>query len=202
MHSPVDGIIGEKFVDVGNLVGASDKTLLANVVELNPIYVLFSPSIEDYGTFLQYRQNMPFAVTVSLPHEENIVFKGTVDLVNNEADTPTSTLLMRASIENPEQLLLPGIYVNITLELANNVPSLLIPTAAVTELQGQKTVNVVNAKNEVEVRTINTSGTYQNQYIVTSGVKEGEFIITNGVQKVRPGQQVKPQLVAQSGATS
>ncbi|HRD70223.1 MAG TPA: efflux RND transporter periplasmic adaptor subunit [Legionella sp.] len=202
MRSPIDGIIGEKFVDVGNLVGANEKTLLANVVELDPIYVQFSPSVEDYGIFLKYRKNMPFDVKVTLPHDTQLVFTGKIDLVNNQADTPTSTILMRALISNPEKLLLPGIYVNLTLQLSKNDPSLLIPAAAVMELQGQRTVYVVNSDNKVEVRTINTSGMFEQNYIVTSGVKAGDLLIVNGLQKIRAGELVKPELQAPSSSNN
>ena len=194
MNAPFDGIIGKKYVDVGNLVGAGENTLLANIVQLNPIYVLFSPSIEDYGTFLKYRKNMPFHVEAVLPHDNKLVFKGKVDLVNNQADTPTSTILMRGLVDNPDQLLLPGIYVNITLELTKADPSLLIPASAVTESQGQRTVYLVNAKNQVEVSTIQTSGMYKQQYIVTSGIKEGDLLILKGLQKILPGETVVPQM--------
>jgi RND family efflux transporter MFP subunit len=194
MKSPFDGIIGEKFVDVGNLVGAGESTLLANVVQLNPIYVQFSPSVEDYGSFLKYRKNMPFYVEASLPHDSSLAFKGRVDLVNNQADTPTSTILMRAEIDNPERLLLPGIYVNITLELTKDDPTILLPSSAVVETQGQKTVYLVNKDSQVEVTKIQTSGMYQQQYIVTSGVKEGDLLILSGLQKIMPGQSVKPEV--------
>jgi len=199
MKSPFDGIIGEKLVDVGNLVGAGEKTLLANVVELNPIYIQFSPSVEDYGSFLKYRKNMPFNVTATLPHNSSLVFKGKVDLVNNEANTPTSTILMRAQIENPEQLLLPGIYVDITLELTPDQPTLLVPTSAVSESQGQRTVFLVDKKNTIQIATINTAGTYNQQYIVTSGVKQGDLLVLDGLQKIRPGELVTPQKQATKG---
>lgn len=199
MTSPVDGIIGEKFVDVGNLVGAGEKTLLANVVQLNPIYVLLSPSVEDYGTFLKYRDNMPFKVLVSLPNNSTLKFTGKVDLVNNKADTPTSTILMRAMIDNPQQLLLPGIYVNTTLELTNAAPTILIPTSAVMEAQGQRTVYVVNKKNQVEARIIKTEGIYQQQYIIASGVDDGDLLILSGLQKIRPGEVVTPEIQINQG---
>lgn len=199
MSSPVDGIIGEKFVDVGNLVGAGEKTLLANVVQLNPIYVQFSPSVEDYGTFLKYRNNMPFKVVATLPNDSKLAFTGKIDLINNQADTPTSTILMRALIDNPEQLLLPGIYVNITLELSSDAPALLIPTTAVMETQGQRTVYIVNDKNQVEVRIISTTGLYQQQYIVSSGVTQGDLLIVNGLQKIRPEELVAPKIQAAQG---
>ncbi|RUR17198.1 efflux RND transporter periplasmic adaptor subunit [Legionella sp. km535] len=199
MIAPFDGIIGKKYVDVGNLVGSGESTLLANIVQLNPIYVLFSPSVEDYGTFLKYRKNMPFHVEAVLPYDNKLVFKGKVDLVNNQADTPTSTILMRALVDNPAQLLLPGIYVNITLELTKEEPSILIPASAVTESQGQRTVYLVNEKKQVEVSKIQTSGMYKQQYIVTSGVKEGDLLIINGIQKVLPDEAVIPEFEEHQG---
>ena len=168
-------------------------------MELDPIYVQFSPSIEEYGTFLKYRKNMPFNVQATLPHDSSLVFKGAVDLVNNQADTPTSTLLMRAKIHNSDKLLLPGIYVNVTLELTKDEPTLLVPAASVIELQGQKTVYLVNASNQVEATNIKTSGSYKQHYIVTSGLKQGDMIIVDGLQKIHPGQQVTPKIREKQG---
>lgn len=202
MKSPIDGIIGEKFVDVGNLVGGGEKTLLANVVKLNPIYVQFSPSVEDYGTFLKYRKNMPFKAEAALPNDSSLIFKGKVDLVNNQADTPTSTILMRATIDNPEQLLLPGIYVNLTLELTSDEPTLLIPSTAVVETQGQRSVYTVNANHEVAIVKINTAGLYNQQYIVTSGVKAGDLIILDGLQKLHSGDLVSPTVQKSQGKSN
>ena len=196
MESPFDGIIGQRFVDVGNLVGGAENTLLANVVQLNPIYVEFSPSVSDFGEMLNYRANMPFKVKATLSHDDKLVFQGEVDLINNEADVPTSTILMRAIVTNPEQLLLPGIYVNVNLQLTDSEKVILIHTEAVLETQGQQSVYVVNAKNQVESKNIVTSGQYQQQYIVKSGVDVNDIIITGGLQKIRPGEVVTPQFAA------
>ncbi len=195
MTSPFNGIIGKKYVDLGNLVGGSaERTVLANVVQLDPMYVEFSPSVSDFSEFLAYRENMPFKVKATLPHNNKPLFHGQVDLINNEADIPTSTILMRAVIDNPEQLLLPGIYVNISLLLTNKEKAILIPSKAIVDTQGLQNVFTVNAKNQVEVRSIVTDGQYQQQYIVKSGVKVGDIILTDGLQKIQPGETVTPQL--------
>ncbi|CAM2990476.1 efflux RND transporter periplasmic adaptor subunit [Legionella worsleiensis] len=202
MLAPFDGIIGKKYVDLGNLVGGADNTLLANIVQLNPIYVMFSPSVEDYAIFLNYRKNMPFHVEAVLPYSNQLVFKGKVDLVNNQADTSTSTILMRALVENPEQLLLPGVYVTLHVELTKEESCILVPATAVIESQGQRTVYLVNKKNQVEAHVIHTSGMYQQSYIVISGVKDGDLLILNGLQKINPGDAVKPELQKQHGSNN
>ncbi|RAP38384.1 hypothetical protein B1207_00395 [Legionella quinlivanii] len=200
MYSPFDGIIGKKYVDVGNLVGGGENTLLANVVQLNPIYVEFSPSVEDFTSFLKYRDNMPFKVEVSLPHDGNLVFKGKLDLINNQADVSTSTILMRAEIENPKQLLLPGIYVGVKLHLSNNEKVILVPKQATMVTQGQRSVFVVGSDNIVHSKNITTSGQYDSSYIVSSGLKEGEVVVSNGLQKIHDGMKVQPEKTKVQGA--
>ena len=196
MYSPFDGIIGKKYVDVGNLVGGTENTLLANVVQLNPIYIEFSPSVSDFSDMLKYRANMPFKVKASMSHNTKLVFTGKTDLINNEADVPTSTILMRAIVDNPEQLLLPGIYINIQVELTDKEKAILIPAQAVIDVQGQQTVYVVNASNQVETRDITTTGQYQQQYIVQSGIAVNDIVITAGLQKIGPGEVVTPVFAA------
>lgn len=190
MYSPFDGIIGNKYVDVGNLVGGGENTLLANVVQLDPIYVEFSPSVDDFGQLLKYRANMPFKVEVTLPQDNNLVFRGQVDLVNNQADVSTSTILMRAIIKNPEKLLLPGIYVNISIILTPKEDTILIPMKAVMESQGQRSVYIVNKQSKIEARQLTVNGQYSEQYIVKSGLAVGDLVLANGLQKVKPGEEV------------
>lgn len=189
MYAPFDSIIGEQNVDVGNLVGGAEDTLLATVVQLDPIYVLFSPSVKDFSEFLKYRANMPFKVEANLPHNPELIFKGKVNLINNQADTATSTVLMRAEMANPKQLLLPGIYVNLRLFLNADASVILVPSRAVLETQGARTVYIFN-EGIVENRNITVSGQYENAWIVTSGLKVGEQLVTSGLQKLKSGDKV------------
>lgn len=194
MYSPTDGIISHKYVDVGNLVGGVENTLLANVVKLDPLYVEFSPSVGDFGEFLKYRANMPFKVEATLPSDDKEIFTGQIDLINNQAEIPTSTILMRAVVSNPKNLLLPGIYVNVKLHLSDNAPAILIPIKSVTEVQGRRTVYVVGPDNKVQSRLITTSGQQKQNYIISSGLKEGDLVIVTGIQKIRPGMEVIPKI--------
>jgi RND family efflux transporter MFP subunit len=190
MYSPNDGIISRKYVDVGNLVGGAEQTLLANVVTLNPIYIEFSPSVDDFGEILKHRANMPFKAEAILPHGKGLALHGRVDFVNNAADTPTSTILMRATLDNPEKLILPGIYMNVKVILTQSGEAILVPAKVILETQGKRSVYVVNKDNKVEMKTIVTAGQYGDQYLVKSGLKEGDRLIVSGIQKIQPGQEV------------
>lgn len=196
MYSPFDGIISHKYVDVGNLVGGTENTLLAYVVKLDPIYIEFSPSVEDFSELLKYRANMPFKVEATFPQNKNLTFHGQVDLINNQADVPTSTILMRATITNPEKLILPGIYMNLKVILTNKGAALLIPAKAVMETQGKRSVYLVGKDNKVLSQPIITSGQYKQDYIVKSGLNVGDIVITDGMQKIRPGEEVTLNLTS------
>ncbi|STX51164.1 HlyD family secretion protein [Legionella busanensis] len=195
MYSPIDGIISHKYVDVGNLVGAGEKTLLANVVQLNPIYVEFNPSTSDFTELLKYRSNMPFKVEITLPNDKNTRFYGKVDLINNQVNVSTATILMRALIDNPKNLLLPGIYVDVKLILTNKSPAILVPIAAVMQNQEMRSVYIVTTNNKVQAKTVTVSGQIDENYIIISGLKDGDKVILSGLQKLQPGMEVIPQLV-------
>jgi len=192
LKAPFDGLIGKKYVDLGNLVGAGESTLLAKVVRLDPIYVEFNPTVNDYSEFIKYRENAPFSASVSLPDYEQIQFEGKLNLVNNEADVKTSTILMRADIKNPNLFLLPNMYVNIKLRLADNIATILLPSAALIQTQEKRSVWVVNQQHQVEMRSVEIAGEYQNNSIIKSGLKKGDVVIIKDVQKIQPGMNVTP----------
>lgn len=194
MYAPFDGLIGEKFVDVGNLVGGADETLLANVIQLNPLYVSFNPSVDDYAQMLKYRSNMPFRVVATMPKDSKQRFDGKLELINNLADVDTSTILMRATVKNPDNLALPGMYMRVQVYLTDKHKVLLVPETAVINDQGQQTVLLVNEQSIVESQKIETIGEFKQQFIVESGIKAGDVIIIEGQQKLKPGMKVKPMM--------
>lgn len=191
--SPFNGIIGKRYVDVGNLVGADGDTLLATVLKLDPMYILFSPSASDFSLFLKYHSNQPFLVEATLPENSNLVFHGKVELINNEANMPTSTILMRATIDNPEDRLLPNLYVQTKINLGQNAEALLIPKSAILDTHGQKSVYIVNEQSKAQIVAIETGEEVNNLVVVTKGLTKGMIVLMNALQKIQPGMPVKPK---------
>jgi len=195
MYSPIDGHIGKTQVDVGNLVGGVQDTLQATVVVLNPMYVEFSPSVSDFGEFLEYRKkNKPFEVTAWLPKYPKESFSGEVNLVNNQADTKTATVLMRATLKNPEKLLLPGLYVNVDLMLDKDHKAISIPESAVMNNQGILEVYVIGQNNIIQSKTITSALEYQGQVVVNTGLSAGELVAISNLDKIRSGDTVRYQI--------
>ena len=198
MYSPLYGRIGRTLVNVGNLVGAGGQdTHLATIVQLDPIYVYFSPSEEELRVILKYKQEDALPVDAILSDGTLHPYEGKVDFIDNRADPKADTVAMRAVLPNPDKTLLPGVYVQARLHLCDVPDTPLIPEQAVAEDQGGMYVLVVDKDNKVEQRRVTSRWTYKGQRIIEKGLKEGEQVITVGMQIVRVGMVVKPELASE-----
>ncbi len=196
MFSPLNGRIGRTLVNVGNLVGAGGQdTKLATIVQMDPIYVYFSPSEKDWRTILKYRQDKNIPVDIILSDGTAHPYPGKVDFIDNTADPLANTINMRAVISNPEKTLLPGVYVTARLFLCDVPDTPLITEKAIAEDQTGMYVYVVGKDNKVEKRSVDVGFVYKRQKIIWKGLKEGELVITEGLQMIRPGMTVQPKEV-------
>jgi len=203
IESPISGIISKLSVDVGNLVGRGEPTLLATVSAINPIYADFSITEADYLRMVKKipglgRGEVPKdrAPTLDLVLADGTVFpqKGRPVFVDRAIDQKTGTIQVRAEFPNPQALLRPGQFGRVRAVTEEVPNAVLVPQVAVQELQGAKNVLVVGEGDKVALRTVTLREPYQQFYIVTAGLKPGERVIVEGVQKARPGMQVKPEL--------
>jgi RND family efflux transporter MFP subunit len=201
MYSPLDGRIGRTLVNVGNLVGAGQDTKLATVVQLDPIYVTFSPSVKDLRTILKYRKEKAPPVDIILSDGTKYPHQGKVDFIDNTADPKANTINMRAVVPNPEKALLPGIYVQASLFVSNIPDTPLISEQAIGEDQTGMYVYVVGKDNKVEQRQVKIGFLYKHQKIIWKGLKEGELVITEGLQIVRPGMVVQPKIASPASSS-
>ena len=203
IYSPISGIIGFLQVDEGNLVGRGDATLLATVSASDPLLVDFNLSETDYlrltdpETAGKHSGDLRFDLLLSdetvHPHQ------GFFKVLDRTVDPQTGTMKVEASFPNPGSYLRPGQFARVRVAVAEKENALLIPLRAIQELQGAKTVMVVDDKNTVSVRTVKLGDKADKDVIVLEGLNPGDRIIVEGMQKVRPGSQVNPQ-TAQSTA--
>ncbi len=196
MYSPLNGRIGRTLVNVGNLVGAGEDTKLATIVQLDPLYVYFSPSEKDLRLILKYRQEKNIPVDIVLSDGTLHPYPGKVDFIDNAADPKANTINMRAVISNPDKTLLPGIYVQARLFLCDVPDTPLISEKAIGEDQTGSYVFMVGDGNKVEKRSVKVGFVYKNQKIIWKGLKAGDKVIVGGLQMIRPGMVVKPQLAS------
>ena len=197
IYSPLSGIIGFQQVDEGNLVGRSDATLLATVSLSNPLLVDFTISETDFLriTNPDVKKNKKASdLRFELILSDESVHKepGTFKVVDRTVDPTTGTLKVQASFPNPGSYLRPGQFARVRVPVEEKENAILVPVRAIQEMQGAKTVLVVDQKNIAQVRSIRIGGKSENNVIVLEGVKAGERVIVEGMQKVKPGSEVKP----------
>lgn len=199
IYAPITGIIGLQEVNVGNLVGKNEPTLLTTISSSSSLDVDFSIS-EAYmlqltkGGKAGSRRGAEFQLVLA----DNSVYDqpGRFSVIDRTVDPKTGTLKVRASFPNAANRLRPGQFARVRVAAEERPDAILVPAVAVQELQSSKYVLVVGSDNKIAQRTIKVSDRYEDSFIVSEGLKAGERVVTEGVQKVRPGMVVKPTTTA------
>jgi membrane fusion protein, multidrug efflux system len=193
--SPLDGIAGQQEAQIGDLVGTGANSVLTTVSQINPIWFYFPISEQAYWEFadrLKEEMAVPEAkrkenVELILPDGSVYPHKGKFAFLNRQVDPKTGTIQIAVSFPNPELTLRPGQYGIARAEIQTIPNALVIPQQAISQLQGNNQVAVVNPDGKAEIRAVKVGETYQGMIVVTEGLKAGEKVIVEGFQRVRQG---------------
>lgn len=208
VRSLINGVAGQATTQVGNLV--SPQSVLTAVSQLDPIKVYFSISDSEYltltklakkggGDLLGGSSHLPLTLTLTngeaYPHEGHIVF------VDRQMNQQTGAIRVAAAFANPGNVLRPGQFgrVKAGTDVLHN--ALLVPQAAVQELQGTQQVYIVSSDNKAHLVVIKLGPQNGNNWIVTSGLQAGDRVITDNLQKLREGAPVNATLIPLGSAT-
>jgi membrane fusion protein, multidrug efflux system len=198
IYSPLNGMIGFLQVDEGNLVGRGDATLLATVSASDPLLVDFNVSeieylkLTDPETAGKRSSDLRFELLLS---DESVhPHYGQFRVLDRTVDPQTGTMKVEASFPNPGSYLRPGQFARVRVAVSEKENAILVPQRAVQELQGTKTVMVVDQDNKVAVRSVKLGDKVDKDVVVLDGLNAGERVIVEGMQKVRPGTQVNPSI--------
>jgi RND family efflux transporter MFP subunit len=200
IYAPIDGRIDRNLVDVGNLVGSGQPTLLASIVRHDPIYTYFTASERE---LLQYRELQRQKRTVAPEGQHNVAYLalvtdvgfphvGQIDYSGNRVDPDTGTIEIRAVFPNPDRSILPGLFVRVRVP-STRERTLLVPEAALSTDQGGKYVLTVDDKSTVQYRRVRTGSTANGGLrAIVEGIGRDDWVVVNGLQRARPGAVVKP----------
>lgn len=199
IRAPIAGRIGRTAYTVGNLVNPASG-VLATIVSQDPVYVLFPVSVRDLETIREARRKedgglAKIDIRIRLSNGTDYPHKGTWNFTDPQVDQQTDSLIMRATIPNPERALSDGQFVTAVIQERQEAPRLVIPQAALQVDQSGYYVLVVDGQNKVEQRRVQTGPNLGTDVVVTSGVREGDKMIVDGIQKVRPGQVVEATIL-------
>jgi membrane fusion protein (multidrug efflux system) len=195
IRAPIAGRIGRTAYTLGNLVNPASG-VLATIVSQDPIYVLFPVSVRDLEIIREARRTeegglAKIEIRLRLPNGSEYPHRGVWNLTDPQVDQQTDTLIMRATVPNPERQLVDGEFVTAIIRERREEPRLVIAQAAVQIDQSGSYVLVVDDQHKVEQRRIQTGPNRDTDVVITSGLKEGEKVVVDGIQKVRPGQVVR-----------
>jgi membrane fusion protein, multidrug efflux system len=204
IYSPIDGIAGNPNSQIGDLVGTTTK--MATVSRVNPIWANFNISESAYlGTAAKIselirtgkRGNVP--VTYIQANEENYPHEGRVVQVNRQVTGGTGTIQLTAEFPNPDAILRPGGFGRVRIQTGDNKAALLIPQAAVMEVQSLYQVLVVTPENKAQFRSVKVGDRIGPNWIITEGLKPGEKVVVEGLLKVQQAAGMAPQLIKEGG---
>ena len=201
--SPIAGIAGVAKVGIGDLI--TPTTVMTTVSSVNPIYVDFSVAEQDYLRFTRDReQTRRGEKQLELILGDGTLYphRGTFLFVNREVDTRTGTIAVRAEFPNAGNILRPGQYARVRAVTSTYKNALLVPQAAVSELQGIYQVGVVGADNKVTIRTVKLGPQSGDMWVVASGVQAGDKVVVDGLQRLRSGMTVSPTAFKDTQADS
>ena len=190
--APVAGRVSRAELTVGNAVAAgASAPVLTHLVSVSPIYAAFNVDEQAYLRYLrnQARSNIP--VQLGLADENGFSRNGQVFSVDNQLDTGSATIRVRARFDNADGALVPGLYARVRMGGASPSPTVLIDDAAIGTDQAKKYVFVVDAGNRVQYREVVLGNVHEGRRIVQSGLSAGERIVVNGLQRVRPNDKVQ-----------
>ena len=204
--APISGRVSRAIVTAGNLVtgGSNAATLLTTLVSIDPIYVTFEGDEQVYlkYTELARRGDRPSSrntanpVLMGLANEDGYPRRGVMTFVDNHVDPSTGTIRARASFDNQDGFLTPGLFARVKLIGHSSHKAVLVDDRAIGTDQSQKFVYVVDRENKVAYRSVTIGRLTDGLRIVQEGLQPGENVIVNGMQRVRPGVVVAPERVA------
>lgn len=197
IKATIDGVIGKPLVDIGNMINAS-STKLAKIVQSNPLYVNFNPSTDEVSLIKKYKsENKPKVEVIQSQNEYNTVkTTGHVDFIDNVTSETTGTVAMRAIINNDENLLLPGTFVEINLFITDEIPVIAVSPNNIGQNQLGSYVLVVNENNKIETRQLKLNYSNKDLIIISKGLKEGDKVIVSDITKLKNGVTAETTEVA------
>jgi multidrug efflux system membrane fusion protein len=189
--APIDGRIGLRLVDPGNIIHTTDPSGLAVITERKPIAVVFTVP-QDRLPDVQQQLAAGQRLTVDAFDRElaTQLGSGTLSAVDSQIDPATGTVKLKASFANEHDALFPNQFVNARLKIKVLTNAVLLPAAALQRGPQKTFVYVVGADNRVESRDVTVTMTEGDDAAITSGISAGEVVVTDGVERLQPGASV------------
>ena len=190
VKSPISGVVGLRQVDIGNIVNASTQTGIVTVTQIEPITVIFTAP-EDQLPYISEAQKIAPLKTIAITTDgKKPLAEGQLSVINNQVDTTSGTIRLKAVFDNKNHALWPGQSVSTRLLVKTLKDATVVPDDAVQHGTNGLYAYAVAADNKAELRKVKVSQSIDGRSVVEEGLKPGERVITGGQFKVKPGSLV------------
>ena len=202
IRAPIDGRISRKKVDIGNLVGAGEFTLLTTIRQWEPIYAYFSINERDLLAVMKRAREEGITadnpdkipLELGLANETGFPHRGHLNFVDSTVDPGTGTMLLRGVFPNPgpPHVLVPGLFVRVRLPINESENALLVTERALGLDQGGRYLLLVDNENKVDQRYVQIGDLKDGMRVIREGLKPEDRVVVKGIQRAIPGAKVTP----------
>jgi multidrug efflux system membrane fusion protein len=192
LTSPIEGVVGIRQIDVGNIISPSTTNGLVVVTQLNPISLIFTLPETDLPKIQQQQQKTNTPLKVIANNQDNTIElgQGVLGLVNNEILQTTGSIQLKANFPNSSHRLWPGELVNARLLVDTRHNGLTVPASVVQQGPTGPYAYVVNPDDTVAIRPVKVAQISEGQALIDSGLKANETVVVDGQYKLQPGTRV------------
>ncbi|MGD0430247.1 MAG: efflux RND transporter periplasmic adaptor subunit [Acetobacteraceae bacterium] len=200
--SPIDGRLGARLVDAGNLVRATDATALVSITQLKPIFVSFTLPQDELDQIRQQQHKAPLEVVALASDGQTQLGDGKLTLIDNMIDQATGTIHLKATFANDDERLWPGEFVNLRAVLRMQHDVATVPSQTVQDGPDGHYAYVITKNATVERRPVEIAAVQNGITVITKGLSPGERIVVEGQYRLTNGAHVRllqPKSDGQSG---
>jgi multidrug efflux system membrane fusion protein len=191
IRAPIDGRTGQRLVDLGNMIQANQNTTLVTITQIKPIFVNFTIPQYANHNLRKSQAKHPLTVIVYSADDTYKLAEGELTLVDNQIESQTGTLRLKATFANTDEQLWPGEFVNVRLELAMRKDAVTVPQRVVMQGASGTYAYVVGPDNTAERRTIEVEATQDGFAVIGKGIALGEKVVVDGQYRLSNGSPVR-----------
>src|ERR1700722_17660068 len=193
IRSPITGRTGARLVDIGNFVQASAGTNLVTVTQMKPIFVTFTVPQDNLDQIRQNQAPAPLTVVAYGADDKTVLAQGKLTLINNQVDTTTGTIQLKATFANDDERLWPGEFINARLIVSTKKNALTVPAQTVMQGPNGAYAYTINPDKTVDRKDVDVALTQDGEAVINKGLTANDSVVVDGQYRLTKGAKIKDQ---------
>ncbi|MGE5156590.1 MAG: efflux RND transporter periplasmic adaptor subunit [Gemmatimonas sp.] len=202
VKAPISGVVGLRQVDIGNIVNAATQTGIVSIAQVEPIAVIFTAPEEQLPYISEAQAVSPLKVIAITTDGKKVLAQGKLAVINNQVDTTSGTIRLKAVFDNKDHALWPGQSVSTRLLVKTLKDATVVPDDAVQHSTSGLYAYTVGKDNKAQLHKVKVSYSIDGRSVIDEGLTPGEQVITGGQFKVQPGSLVSTAVASSDTAAN